>query len=288
MIESRPDANAGLEPRSIAAMPYSDRQFLIVFPDNLAELERKTELGLLHMSQEEWTRTFAGLPPTLLDDAYDIYKKAREKGFGVLFVSKTESDQLTFPIGHPRYLVQYVAHPANRVTYVPMANFHRFIFEQKVAEAQHLLISLGATNIEVEHSFGPGSGSEANLGLTDALNGVTSDVAFKAGKTNKQLRRVSSKMHLLPDKVPEIPKGLAWFEHEPLWQEIARARLEAGLESFEIDIHYTDDFGVNAKLSAKVEGIGIDIGGSFNGNRREMWRLSGNFRPVRRLKTVDI
>ena len=278
MIESSsPDASAGLEPRSIAAMPYSDRQFLIVFPDSLAELERKTELGHLHMSQEEWRRTFTGLPPAILDDAYDISRKARQNRLGILFVSKTESDQLTFPIGHPRYLVQYVAHPANRVTYVPMANFHRFIFEQKVAEAQHLLISLGATNIEVEHSFGSGS-------LTEA-----SDIAVKAGKTNKHLRRVSSKLHLQPDKYPEIPKGLAWFEHEPLWQEVARARLEAGLESFELDIHYTDDFGVNAELSAKVEGIGIDIGGPFNGNEQEMWRLSGNFRPVRRgLKTADI
>jgi hypothetical protein len=279
MIVSRPQASAGPEPRSIAAMSYSDRQFLIVLPDNLAELERQTELGHLPMSQEEWRRSFAGVPPTLLDDAYDIYRKAREKRFDVLFVSRTESDQLTFPIGHPRYLVQYVAHPANRVTYVPMANFHRFVFEQKVAEAQHLLISLGATNIEVEHLFGSGGGLDANPGLS-TVNG--------AGKTNKRLRRVSSRMHLLPDKVPEIPKDLAWFEHEPLWQELARARLEAGLESFELDIHYTDDFGVDAKLSAKVEGIGIDIGGSFNGNRREMWRLSGNFRPVRRLQTADI
>jgi hypothetical protein len=282
MIADSSDATPGLEPRSIAAMPYSDRQFLIVFPDNVAELERKTELGLLHLSQDEWRRSFTGLPPAILDDAYDIYKKAREKHFGVLFVSKTESDQLTFPIGHPRYLVQYVAHPANRATYVPMASFHRFIFEQKVAEAEHLLLSLGATNIEVEHAPGSGDGTEANFGATGT-------VGAEAGKRKKHVRRVSSKMHLQPDRDPEIPKGLAWFEHEPLWQEVARARLEAGLESFELDIHYTDDFGVNAKLSAEVEGIGIDIGGSFNGNEHEMWRLSGNFRPIRRgLKTADI
>jgi len=277
MIEDSANATPTLEPRSIAAMPYSDRQFLIVLPDNVAELERKTELGLLHLSQDEWRRTFAGLPPAILDDAYDIYKKAREKHFGVLFVSKTESDQLTFPIGHPRYLVQYVAHPVHRATYVPMAGFHRFILEQKVAEAEHLLLSLGATNIEVEHSLGSGNGTDANVDATGT------------GKAKKRLRRVSSKMHLQPDRDPEIPKGLAWFEHEPLWQEVARARLEAGLESFELDIHYTDDFGVNAELSAKVEGIGIDIGGPFTRNEHEMWRLSGNFRPVRRgLKTADI
>ena len=288
MIEDRANATPGLEPRSIAAMPYSDRQFLIVLPDNVAELGRKTELGLLQLSQDEWRRTFAGLPSAILDDAYDIYKKAREKHFGVLFVSKTESDQLTFPIGHPRYLVQYVAHPVHRATYVPMAGFHRSILEQKVAEAEHLLLSLGATNIEVEHSLGSGNGAEANGG-TGTVKGAASGIAFKARKANKRLRRVSSKMHLQPDRDPEIPKGLAWFEHEPLWQEVARARLEAGLESFELDIHYTDDFGVNAKLSAEVEAIGVDIGGSFNGNEHERWRLSGNFRPVRRgLRTVDI
>ena len=277
MIQDSANATSGLEPRSIAAMPYSDRQFLIVLPDNVAELERKTELGLLHLSQDEWRRTFAGLPPAILDEAYDIYKKAREKHFGVLFVSKTESDQLTFPIGHPRYLVQYVADPAHRATYVPMASFHRFILEQKVAEAEHLLLSLGATNIEVEHSPGSGNGTDANVDATGT------------GKAKKRLRRVSSKMHLQPDRDPEIPKGLAWFEHEPLWQEVARARLEAGLESFELDIHYTDDFGVNAKLSAEVEAIGVDIGGSFNGNEHDVWRLSGSFRPVRRgLRTADI
>jgi hypothetical protein len=184
-------------------------------------------------------------------------------------VSKTEAQRLNFPIGHPRYRVMYVGHPADPTFYVPMANFHRVLFEHKVAEAQHLLVALGATDIEIEHIVGVETSLEAGISVAE--------VGVKGGKESAQSRRVSSKMRMQPHQAPEVPKDLIWYHHEPLWQEVARARLEAGLESFELEIRYTDDFGVNAKLSATVQGIGVDIGGSFKGQQQETWRLSGNF-----------
>jgi hypothetical protein len=278
-MENEPGRESFNDPRDVPQMPYA--------------VQRKAEHGLIPLSEDAWKKEFTEgrlqelmheledrsrqLPQqssiSALTDVCRTLKKALEHQVNMLVVSKSEARQLVFPIGHPRYRVLYVGHPANSKFYVPMANFHRLIFEQKVAEAQHLLVALGATNIEVEHYSGAHSAIEGGISVTEVGG-------FKGGKSTEQQRRVSSKMKMHPHAEPEIPKDLVWYEHEPLWQEVARARLSAGLESFELDIHYTDDFGVNAKLSAKVEKIGIEVGGSFSRHEQETWRLRGSFGKV--------
>ncbi|MGH9023299.1 MAG: hypothetical protein ACRDV9_09410 [Acidimicrobiia bacterium] len=41
--------------------------------------------------------------------------------------------------------------------------------------------------------------------------------------------------------------------------------------------HYKDDFGVNAKLHAKIGKIGLEVGGSFSERRETTWHLRGHF-----------
>lgn len=43
---------------------------------------------------------------------------------------------------------------------------------------------------------------------------------------------------------PQLPEGLVWAVQEPLWMEIADARLARGLTSFTLEIRDMDDFGV--------------------------------------------
>ena len=74
-----------------------------------------------------------------------------------------------------------------------------------------------------------------------------------------------------------MPADLVWLPHEPLWQEVALARLESGLDSFVIDVRSTDDYGVNAGLKALVSKAGLEAGGAFVEHRNTIWRLQGSF-----------
>jgi hypothetical protein len=64
---------------------------------------------------------------------------------------------------------------------------------------------------------------------------------------------------------------------EPLWQEVANARLDSGLRAFTLEVNYTDDFGINASLKAKIAGVGLEIGGTFTEYRETVWKLGGTF-----------
>jgi hypothetical protein len=84
-------------------------------------------------------------------------------------------------------------------------------------------------------------------------------------------------MRLKPTMPAWVPDDLVWLPHEPLWREVAQARLESGLDSFALDVRSTDDYGVNASLKALVAKAGLEAGGSFIEHRNTVWRLQGAF-----------
>lgn len=155
-----------------------------------------------------------------------------------------------------------------------MADFHRFLFEHKVAEALRLICSLGAVTVEVVRVEGWDQTVGIDLGV--ALPDVRQvDVGVSASRERGSGRSVLSKMRLNPTQSPSVPADLVWLPHEPLWQEVAQARLESGLDSFIIDVRSTDDYGVNASLKAFVAKAGLKAGGAFMEHRNTVWRLQG-------------
>lgn len=202
-------------------------------------------------------------------------ERAQDRGVAIFPITHAEAEQLRFPIGHPRDRVLYVGHPVVENVYVPMADFHRFIFEHKVAEALRLITSLGAVEAEVEHVTG---WRQATVGAAGASLPFT-DIGLKGelGRTVGLGRHLLSRMTLVPSRDAHIPDGLVWYQHEPLWMELAHARLESGLTSFQVDVRYTEDFGVNAALGAAVLKTKFDIGGNFTKHESTVWRLHGRF-----------
>lgn len=76
---------------------------------------------------------------------------------------------------------------------------------------------------------------------------------------------------------PKIPDNLVWFPHEPVWQQIARDRIDCGLEDFDLTISYSDNFGVNAKLIASLTKGSFELGGTFEEHESTTWRITGEF-----------
>lgn len=259
----------------LLAMPYNQRRIIVVRDDNApgAVTSRKPISPAI--------RVIASLVPyagvaLVAADLVRARREMRQGGENLLPVSSAEAAQLHFPVGHPRGKVVYIGHPVDPPTYIPVADFHRFLFEHKVAEALRLIRSLGAVTVEVVRVEGwdQSVGVELGVRLPDVSR---TDISASASHERSSGRFVLSTMRLKPTQAPSIPAGLVWLPHEPIWEEIAQARLESGLDSFVVDVRSTDDYGVNAGLKALVAKAGLDAGGAFVEHRNTVWRLQGTF-----------
>jgi hypothetical protein len=194
----------------------------------------------------------------------------------LLAVKTSEAAALRFPVGHPRRKVVYVGHPIDPVMYMPIAQFHTFLFQHKVAEALRLVRSLGANSVDVIRVEGWDLGVGIDLAMP--LPGAEQvEVGANAGVKRSQGDSVMISMRLKPSGNASVPNDLVWLPHEPLWQEVVDARLTSGLLSFNVDVRSHDDYGVTANLKAKIAKSGLEAGGSFVEHRATWWRLTGTF-----------
>jgi hypothetical protein len=206
-------------------------------------------------------------------------RKMSEHGVAVLTVTRTQAvRELQFPLGHPRYSVLYVGHPAVPSSYIPMGDFHRFLFEHKVAEALLLLTALGASELEVERIAGKAALADvsASLHLPVTEEGAGVSVGGHRSSSSQLLLKARLSSH----GTPTIPADLVWYSHEPLWQSLAQMRMNHNLSTFSLDVRYGDDFGVNAALKGHAVRAGLDIAGKFESYEGSTWRMMGTFADI--------
>lgn len=210
---------------------------------------------------------------------FEQMKRFQDAGQTIYPISWETAQTLRFPPGHPRKNVVYIGHPVDVGSYIPAADFHRFLFQHKVAEALRLIRSLGATKVQVLHVEGwdRRAAAKLGLGLPEALAEVDIQATGDASRTEATDRHILTEMKLTPTAAPHIPTDLVWIDHEPLWAEVADARIESGLKEFLIDVRSADDFGVNVGLKALIQKTGLDAGGEFVEHKNTTWRLEGTF-----------
>ncbi len=273
---------------SVLELPYSDRQLIVISDDQLVQATKKQErLALQEQNQDfDWKKIveaalidiiplpFGRTMAATASEAIRSWGRAREKGTMVLPVGKSEAEKIIFPPGHPREGVLYIGHPAKPTLYFTMTDFHRVIFEHKFCEAVELLMSLGATNIRVEHVSGWSRefSTRISVPLGDVDQPSSGDVGSKASEMQKLLYEAN-----LAGVEPSLPNDLVWYHHEPTWQSIADGRLKYGLTDFSMSISYEDDFGINAGLKLAMAKTGLDVGGKFEDHKSTIWRLEGKF-----------
>jgi hypothetical protein len=73
----------------------------------------------------------------------EVRERMREAGEEITAVPWMVLEALRFPVGHSRKNVVYIGHSVGPPIYVPVADFHRLLFEHKVAEAQRMIRCLG-------------------------------------------------------------------------------------------------------------------------------------------------
>jgi hypothetical protein len=273
MAAQRSGSGGAVDAHGLLAMPYDQRRIIVV--TNKLPAAPSVNSRTIRLIAESSLLAF-GLTGAAVRALIKARNQMQEAGETLLPISSADASQLHFPIGHPRKNVVYIGHPVDPPTYIPVADFHRFLFEHKVAEALRLIRSLGAITVEVVRVEGWDQAIGVNLGA--GLPGVDQiDIGASASRERSGGRSVLTTMRLKPTQSPSVPPDLVWLPHEPLWQEVVQARLESGLDSFVLDIRSTDDYGVNASLKALVSRAGLEAGGSFVEHRATIWRLQGTF-----------
>ncbi|MEO8287515.1 MAG: hypothetical protein ABI670_13900 [Chloroflexota bacterium] len=191
----------------------------------------------------------------------------------VLTIGYSVASVLQFQPGHPRPEVLYIGHPTLVGTYYPAANFHVLTFEHKFSEALRLLMCLGASSLMVERVSGWSKELAASADLPMQLTNVTAESGAKKSSDS----RIMFHAELDGDTEPRLPEGLVWYPFEPTWQAIAEGRLKYGIKNFSMVVEYSDDFNVNAELSAKAANIGLRLGGKFTELEKTIWHIDGGF-----------
>lgn len=262
--------------------PYMGRQLVVFLDDKVIEAKEKAKNRQGAKGDISWADVFelvkmAVMPKSvlMLEMVITALAQSSKKGVSVFPVKSSHSKLFNLPPGHPRENVLYVGHPATPRTYMPIADFHRFVFEHKFSEAVNLLMHLGAKEINVEHVCGWGRDFAGRLNVVMPSKGdeVSAQASCKAGKTQKILYEAKFQ----GDVSPSMPEDLVWFHHEPTWKNVADGRLKFGMTSFSLNLQYTEDYGVNASMKAKVAESGFDLGGEFEKHASTTWQLTGKF-----------
>lgn len=270
----------------VLSRPYAERQRIVVADDAAVMAEREAQIEAERTGKEiDWARVgkaAAGIAMggaiggigLLAVEVVAAARKARESGLRVFSVSRTEARALTLPPGHPRDRVIYIGHPAVGATYYPAAGFHRLAFEHKFAEAIRLLMSLGATHLEVEHVCGWSDEFAANVAVPLP---AAVETKANAGRQRSTGSSALFRATLTGSSQPTIPEDLVWYPHEPTWQQVAEGRVSHGLREFQLAVRYDDDYGVDAGLKVSAQKVGLELGGKFQEHESTTWKINGTF-----------
>jgi hypothetical protein len=270
-----------VSPKDLTRMPYAERQLLVFVQDSVWDAEIKAERSG-NRSQFGWSDVLKVVSPfgigtyaVIGELVYAAYKKMRESGTKILTAPYSWAQSLSMLPGHPRDAVLYVAHPVQSEVYFPTADFHRFVFEHKFAEALKLLMHLGARKCVVKHQHGWSRDFASTLSAGIPSVGV--DLAASGGTNSANNQSLLFEAEFEGHDTPEIPDDLIWFQHEPTWRTLADGRLKFGLRQFSLQLNYNDDFSVHAGLKLKAEKAGFDLGGKFTDHVSTSWSIAGTF-----------
>lgn len=267
--------------RQLLQVPTSQRQLVVVQPDEVLSAKKtasdsttlETVLSAALSVGGYFRWGIWGAAAIVAKDAYLAWEHARDSGLNVMAISYSEASQLNFPPGHPCLGTLYALHPAKPSLYYTSAMFHRMAFEHKFSEAVDLLMSLGASSIEVNHVNGWSREFSASMSVPIPSVSGKASASEKASEASTLL----FKAEFENDREPELPADMVWYAHEPTWNSVASGRMKYGMKEFSLTVAYQDDYGVNAGLQVKAAKAGLDLGGDFGVHKNTTWTISGKF-----------
>jgi hypothetical protein len=283
------------------ALPYGDRQLITFVPDAVLDVPPQKELSedAAKSSARATSTAIVGASvgtaalasvllsvpgvnvvvgiPLLLAGAGHFLLKAKREGKGKFpslhLLRKSWASQFTLPPGQPRHQVVFAGHPTEPANYIPIADFHRYIFEHKFAEILSILMHLGARRIEVRHLRGWGQDFSERL----AIGIPRAAISQGAQSSSREQSTLLYEAELVGGPSVALPANVVWLPHESTWKQIVEGRTKFGLKTFSLNLQYQEDYGVNLGLKAEIEAARLELGGDFEKHQSTTWEIRGEF-----------
>ncbi len=269
---------------------YIDRQLVIFVDDEMYEAKTQAEEnGNSSPNNENYIKALLTIinPIASLKKQINAYKilfreivdainKLKASGVKINLLPKSIISNLNLLPGHPRNKVIYAGNPVEKKNFIPLADFHRITFEHKFSEILSILMHLGATEITVEHITG--WGKEFSSQLSVPISEYNADIEADVDIKNSKKKSIIFKAKLKGNETPCLPDNLIWYDFENTWQKIAEGRIKFGLENFNLNLQYNDDFGINSSFIAKIEKDGFQLGGKYEKHISTVWNINGIFK----------
>ena len=306
MISCRQGVSEMLQKPNLLTKPYSDRQIILFANDDVVAAHEKTEATIAEM--RKYSLSLEGYldyfklqikhldmdRSTRIMNLMQAFLSVKRSGVNIRLVPKSQLEYLSLPPGHPRDNVVYLGHPAISNNYMPVAGFHRTVFEHKLSEVISLLMHLGAKKINIKHM--QGWGLEFLMQLDTGLLIAEAREEIKA-KTLLDIYKL--KANVAPEQPAVAPKAaeqvmiintsqrneqkamlpdhLVWYQFEPTWQWVSDGRIKFGLKQFVLDLNYREDYDINLELKDKLQKAGFNLVGEFESPVATKWRIFGEF-----------
>jgi len=169
-----------------------------------------------------------------------------------------------FPPQHPIDGTIYGCCDMEPDLYVPVASFHRYMYDLKMAAFSEMCASLGAKSCNV--IFAEENGEKKSVTVdppsipTQAGN-VGAKIKTEYSSSSKENANLF--FSFPKNKKPVTKFKSNWLNGEPSWVALQKIRLENDVEKYTAEFHYEDEMGINFILAAKINEVKIEIGGSF-------------------------
>lgn len=157
---------------------------------------------------------------------------------GMVVLEKNSLPQdIQFPMNHPKINEVYVCHPINKNSYLPIKEFEKELFTDRLHELMLLLGSLGAKKIEIasqernSKAENQKNNTQTNVSLDININSAKIDYEKNSSGDSSLEHELNVKFHqtLNPKKAPFVPNNLVWYHSNLGWQRLANQRLNGNL-----------------------------------------------------------
>lgn len=168
-------------------------------------------------------------------------------------------DALFFPEGGPTIGDVYARHPLRRRDYLPYADLHRLVLQEKSIEAARHLLSLGAQDVRIawQQPDSKAAKGEAKATIPDAA-----DISLNMGLCRDDSGQLT--IHITGAGTNPIqPADLIWPTRDPMFK-LASDAANAGAATFHFGIKHEQSRSVNAGIAASLEkDLNLGIGGEY-------------------------
>ena len=175
-------------------------------------------------------------------------------------------DSVTFHrTGTPEHSIVYKKYPDPlKRLYIPLGQYDEVVVEAKRAEFISIARKLCAKSISVSKDDSQSAKSAVNAGA-NAVGAGEGGGSHSNAQSNKKTQSMDQEFDRPEELLPAFDDHGMWFyQWEPSWKTMVEGRTEQGSHtlSYKCDFTHQSASAKSAKLTAGMQGIGLDLGGS--------------------------